>query len=60
MIHVLFNLPKEYDVILDGLESYLSAGWNNVLMIEVICEKLNHQNEKIKNKNEEKEKKERP
>ena len=25
MIHVLYKLPKEYDIILDGLEKYLTS-----------------------------------
>ena len=29
MIHVLNNLPKEYNVILDGLENCLMATLNN-------------------------------
>ena len=37
MIHVLNNLSKEYDVILDGLEKHLTVSGDNVLTIEVIC-----------------------
>ena len=54
MIHVLNNLPKEYDVILDGLENRLTATRENALTIDSICEKLNHRYEKIKSEKEEK------
>ena len=54
MIHVLNNLPEEYDVILDGLENRLMATRENALMIDSICEKLNHSYEKVKSKKEEK------
>ena len=54
MIQVLNNLPKEYDVILNGLENHLTATKDNALNIDSICEKLNYRNEKIKNKKEEK------
>ena len=54
MNHVLNNLPEEYDVILDGLESCLTATGENALTINSIREKLNHRYEKIKNKKEEK------
>ena len=42
MIHVLNNLPEEYDVILDGLENRLMATGENALNIDSIREKLNH------------------
>ena len=48
MIHVLNNLPKEYDVILDGLENQLTATGENALTVDSIHEKLNHRYEKIK------------
>ena len=48
MIHILNNFPKEYDVILDGLESCLTAIGDDALTIEVICKKINHWYEKIK------------
>ena len=54
MIHVLNNLPNEYDVILDGLENRLMATGENALTINSIHEKLNHRYEKIKCKKEEK------
>ena len=50
MIHVLNNLPNEYYVILHGLKYCLMVSRDNVLTIEVICEKLNHQYKKNKNK----------
>ena len=59
MIHVLNNLPMEYDVILDELQNHLTSSDNDTLMIEIITEKLNHRNEKIKNKNEVKREKEK-
>ena len=58
MNHVLNNLPEEYDVILDRLENHLTSSMDDALTIEVFCEKLNHQHEKMKSKNEEKRKKE--
>ena len=48
MIHVLNNLPEEYDVILDGLENHLMATGENALTVDSIHEKLNHRYEKIK------------
>ena len=59
MIHVLNNVPDEYDVILDGLENRLTATGENALDIDSIREKLNHQYEKIKAKKEEKNEKEK-
>ena len=46
MIHVLNNLPEEYNVILDGLENCLTATRENALTIDLIHEKLNHRYEK--------------
>ena len=48
MIHILNNLPKEDNVILDELENYLMATGENALTIDSIHEKLNHRCEKIK------------
>ena len=59
MIHVMNNLPKEYDVILDGLENHLTATGENALDIDLICKRLNHRYEKIKSKMEEKHEKEK-
>ena len=59
MIHMLSNLPEEYDVILDGLENRLMATGENALTIDTIREKLNHRYEKIKNKKKEKHEKEK-
>ena len=36
MIHILNNLPKEYNVILDGLENRLTAIRENALTIDSI------------------------
>ena len=51
------NLPKEYDVILDGLEILPSQSHDDVLMFDIIREKVNQKYKKIKNKIEEKRKK---
>ena len=48
MIHVLNNLPKECDVILNGLENCPMATGNNALTIDFIREKLNHRAKKLK------------
>ena len=42
MIHILNNLPKEYNVILDGLDNCLMATGDNAHTIDMICEKSNH------------------
>ena len=42
MIHALNKLPKEYNVILNGLEHCLMAIGHDVLTINVIHKKLNH------------------
>ena len=47
MIHVLNNLPEEYDVILNGLQEHLTSRRDDALTIEVMHKKLNHQYEKI-------------
>ena len=49
MTHVLNNLPKEYNLIL-GLEIHLSLIGVDVLTIDVICKKIDHQYKKIKKK----------
>ena len=59
MTLVLNNFPSEYDVILDALENLLTLCSDIALMIEIIREKLNHREEKIKNENEAKSKKEK-
>ena len=48
MLHVMNNLPKEYEVILDGLESRIDKSGAEKLTIEVIREKLNGRYERIK------------
>ena len=53
MIHFLNNLPKDYDVILNGLEKCHTATGDHALSSDMIHEKLNHWYEKIKNKKEE-------
>ena len=53
MIHIHNNFPKEYDVILDGLENHLMARGNDALMIEVI-RKIKPLVQKSQNKHEEK------
>ena len=42
MIHMLNNLPKKYDVILNGLENHLSLSGDDALMTDFIREKVNH------------------
>ena len=39
MIHVLNNLPKEHDVVLDGLENRLTVTGGDALSIDSICKK---------------------
>ena len=56
VIHVLNNLPEEYEIILNGLKNRLMASGDIVLMINVICKKLNHWYKKLKSENKEKEK----
>ena len=36
MIHILNNLPKDYNMILDGLENRLTATGDNMLTIDLI------------------------
>ena len=57
MIHILKNLPKEYDIILDGLENCLMVTGDNALTIGSICKKMYHRYEKIKRKKKKKMKK---
>ena len=59
MIHILNNLPKDYNVILDGLENHLMVIRDDVLTINVICKKLSHWYKKIESKKEEKTEKEK-
>ena len=59
MIHILNNFPKEYDVILNGLENCLMATEENALTIDSIHETLNHRYEQIKSKKEKKNEKEK-
>ena len=58
MIHISNNMPKDYDVILNGLEYHIMATGDDVLTIDGICKKLNHRYEQIKSKKEEKTEKE--
>ena len=60
MIHVLNNLPKDYDVILNEIENRFTVTRDNALAINVICKKLNHQYKNIKNKKRRKSKLKRP
>ena len=48
MIHVQNNLPKEYDVIFNGLENHLTTTGDDALTIDLICKKSNHRFKKIK------------
>ncbi len=41
MIHVLNNLPEEYDVVLDSLETHLVSTGEDRLTLESLREKLN-------------------
>ena len=59
MMHILNNLPKEQDVILDGLENRLTTTGDNSLTIDSIRGRLNHRYEKIKSKKEEKNEKQK-
>ena len=58
VIHVLNNLPEEYNVILDGLENCLTTTGGNVITIDSIRKKLNHRYEKIEAKKKKNMKKE--
>ena len=59
MIHVLNNLLKECDVILNGLQNHLIVTGDDALTIDSVCKKLNHRYKKIKNKKDEKIEKEK-
>ena len=39
MIHILSNLPMDYNVILDGVENHLTLNEDNALTNDVIHEK---------------------
>ena len=59
MIHLLNNLPKDYNVILNGLENCLTTTGKDMLRIDAIHEKLNHRYKENKNKKEERTEKEK-
>ena len=59
MIHILNNLPQDFNVILDGLENCLMVTMNNVLTINMIHEKSNHRYKKLKTKKKKRVKKKR-
>ena len=59
MTHVFNNLHKEYDVITNGLENYLTFNIDDTLTIEVIRKKINHRYKKLRIKNEEKREKDK-
>ena len=59
IIHILNNLPKEYYLIIKGLENHLIASGDGALNIEVICKKINHRYKNIKKKNKDKSEKEK-
>ena len=48
MIHIRNNFPKDYNVILDGLENHVTMTGDEALTIDMIHEKLNHRGEKLK------------
>ena len=48
LLHILNNLPKEYDVVLDGLESRLDETGDKALTLEIVCEKLSQRYVRIK------------
>ena len=57
LIHILNNLPEEYDVVLNGLENRLIVTGDDALTIDLIRKKLNHRYKKIKSKKKKKLKK---
>ena len=59
LIHILNNLPKEYNVFFGCAGESCHKSGNDALTIEVIREKLNHRYKRIKNKNETKREKEK-
>ena len=50
MIHIVNDLPEEYDVILDGLENHLTTPGDDALNIDSIHKKMNQRYKKIKAK----------
>ena len=54
MIHVLNNLPKEYNLIINGLEYCLIATWDNALTINSIYKKMIYRCKKLKVKKKKK------
>ena len=54
MIYILKFLPKQYDVILNGIDNHLMVTGDDALAINMICGKLNHRYKKIENRKEEK------
>ena len=52
IISVLNNLPKNYDVILNGLDNCLVATRDNALTFNLICKKMNYWYKKLKAKKE--------
>ncbi len=59
MIHVLNNLPEEYDVVLDSLETHLVSTGEDRLTLESLREKLNSRFEGITSKEREKDQNEK-
>ncbi len=55
MIHELNNLPEEYDVVLDSLETHLVSTGEDRLTLESLREDLNSRFERIISKEREKE-----
>ena len=47
MIHVLNNLPEEYDVVLDSLETHIVSTGEDKLALKALQEKLNSRFEMI-------------
>jgi hypothetical protein len=48
LFHILNNLPKEYDVVLDGLERQLDETGDKALTLEMVREKLSERYARIK------------
>ena len=42
MIHISNNFPKDYDLIMDGIENHLMVTGDDALTIDVIIKKLNY------------------
>ena len=56
IVHILNNFLEEYSTILDCLKNCFMQSGTNMLAIEAICEKLNHQHKnetKMKRRNKE-------